>query len=378
MIALLLAVSIANAQTCDVKALRQAVTDASPTGLPSAYAALASCDAAAARSEAPKVFPRALPGDEGNTIARTAISVGAYEDTRKWITGLQSDERSRTVAALGDACGDGDAAVAAFLADTAKALSDRFWTERWYRSLAECRTPEIAELLRKEVQTPSTDRSRFFAVLEVYSRNLGKDAIPQLKALAITIKDPDEQMYVVNAFADAAQVGSESGQDADATKLAIAAIVELAPNLGPKALDQARITLTTLGAPQEADKLAILRYADKKGADGKLHYGAVAIETAACKNGKTNLGIHIGELVEPGVLWPNDVATIAPGAITSTWAFEVASKCKGTGKTEIVLSETPLDAAALTAWKDEQARKANNLPADKREVIQEAPLAIQR
>lgn len=378
MIALLLALSVAQAQTCDVKALRQELADASPQSLPRAYSALAACDPAAAKAEAAKVFPRALPGSEGNTIARTAISVGASEETRKWITTLQSDERSTAVAALGNACGEGDAKVAHFLADTAVVLGDKFWTERWYRSLADCRTPEIQELLKKEVQAQSTDRSRYFAVLEVFSRNLGKEAIPQLKALALTMKDPEEQIYVVNAFADAAQVGSKTGQDAEATQQAIAAIVELAPKLSPKALDQARITLTTLGAPAEADKLAILRYADKKGADGMLRYGAIAVETATCKNGKVNLGIHTGELVEPGVLWPNDVASIAPGLITSTWKMDAAAKCKGTGSTEVVLTETPLDAAALAAWKDEQLRKANALPADKREVFQEQPLTVKR
>ena len=43
MIALLLALSAAHAQTCDVKALRQELTDASPQSLPRAYSALAAC-----------------------------------------------------------------------------------------------------------------------------------------------------------------------------------------------------------------------------------------------------------------------------------------------------------------------------------------------
>lgn len=367
MLALLAAIALSpnvQAQDCDAKQLKKDVTEASPMGLPGAYTKLAECDPKAADALTSDVFSRALVGNEGNQILQTAISIDADTLARDWVNGLQSDERSRTIAALGDACGKGNEKVGVFLAETEKALGDAFWTERWYRSLAQCRTPEVQELLRKEVQNPSADRTRFFGVLEVFCRNLGKDSVPYLKSLLITIKDAEELTYIVNAFADAARVGSMEGQDADATAEAVKAIIEMAPQLPARAVEQARTTLVTLGAQAEADALAAVRYADRLDASSQLHYGVVVLEETTCKKGNSWLGVHHGELIEGGGMWPDQVAAAIEGASLS-WSYPQAKKCKGTSSNTVLLAPSPQTEEQMKAWRDEQRQDIKKRKADK-------------
>ena len=59
----------------------------------------------------------------------------------------------------------------------------------------------------------------------------------------------------------------------------------LAPELSNKAVEQARLTLQTLGAEAESDELAAIRYSDLKQDDGTFLWGVSAAESASCKGG---------------------------------------------------------------------------------------------
>lgn len=363
MLSLLIALSAsASAQDCDVRQLKKDLAESNGNTVDEVYVQLAACDPNAAKAAAPAAFAKVLSGEGGNAVVRAAISVGAGEDARTWIAGLQADERSRTIAGLGAACATNED-VAAFLVETSEVLGDRFWTERWYRSLAECRVESIQTVLQAEVESSNPDRTRFFGVLEVYSRNLGKDAIPTLESLLTTVQAEEELTYVVNAFADAAQVGSLNGQDAETTELAVAAIVNAAPTLPPRAVEQARTTLTTLGAQEEADKLAAVRYADVY-VDGQLTYGVVVVEVTTCKKGQPWVGVHHGVLIEDGDMWPDQVAE-AVDAASAAWTYELAKKCKGTSENTVHITRVPMSAADIEAWTAETVRDANKLEADK-------------
>jgi hypothetical protein len=369
MISLLVALAApAQAQDCNAKELEKALGAASPNGVPAAFQELASCDAARAKKQASAAFERVLSGEGGNALVISAIQVGAKDEVRTWIDSLQSDERSRTVAGLGAACAANEE-VAGFLTETATSMGQKFWTDRWYRSLAECRNPGIQELLLAEVTAGSDDRTRFFGVLEVYSRNLGKDAIPFLTEQLGAITNDEELTYVVNAFADAAQVGSLNGQDAETTELAVQAIVAAAPSLPWRAVEQSRTTLTSLGANEEADKLAAVRFKDVLQDDG-LHWGVVVVETGVCKK-DTRVNVHAGEAIQAGTMWPDQVAASIEGAALAGWEYPLAKKCEVTH--EVLVSATPLDAAGLETWTNDSIREASKkATADKKATLVEA------
>lgn len=353
MLTVLLALSTASAQDCNTKTLKAGLAESTPTGVPVAFNAMAECDAALAAKSAPQALEKVLPGKEGNQVLVTAVKVGASEPAMAYIKGLQSDERSRAVASLGTAC-NGNEQVSGFLTSAAESLGDEFWTDRWYRSLTECRNDEVQALLQSEVDKPEHDQTRFFGVVEVYARNLGKDAIPTLKRLLGELQNEEELTYVVNAFADAAQVGSLEGQDAETTQLAVAAIVEMAPALPPKAVEQARTTLLSLGAENEANSLGGVRYKDRM-VDGKLQYGVVVVETATCKKGDQMVGVHLGVLEEAGNAWPDQVAAQVDGA-SYGWEYNLAAdrKCKGTSQNTVFITKQPVTGEDLQSFYDEQ------------------------
>ena len=290
------------------------------------------------------------------------------------MTDLQSDERSGTIAALGGAC-DSNEAVGPFLTETAQVLGEDFWEDRWYRSLAECREASVQGLLANEIANPSENRTRFFGVLEVYSTNLGAQAIPTLEGLLSTVEGEEELTYVVNAFADAAHVGHVDGQDPEVTVQAVAAIVKAAPPLPTKAVEQARTTLTSLGAEEEADKLAVVRYADVL-AEGSLSYGLVVLEAPeGCKKDAVWLGVHTG--VATTTMWPDQAHAAIEGAATGGWEYGLAKKCKGTPAFEVILSDEPLDGAGLDAWYEEQQKELLKRKSDKRvDTVEETPIAL--
>jgi len=364
MLTLLISLNAAHAQDCNARQLKKDVEEASPAAVGAAFKVLADCDPKVARSQAKASFDRALPGEDGNTLLVSAIAVGATDEAREWVTNLQSDERSGTLKALGMACDDSET-VGPFLAETAEVLGDDFWEDRWYRSLARCHDPQVQELLAAEVANPSADRTRFFGVLEVYSTNLGEDAIPTLESLLSTVTDEEELTYVVNAFADAAHVGHIDGQDPETTQLAKEVIVKAAPSLPTKAIEQARTTLRSLGFEDEADELALVRYATKA-QDSQLVYGLVVLESPTeCKKGAVWLGVHTGTATT--TKWPDQAHASIEAAANASWEYPLTKKCKATAPSnEVILSDEPLTLEELDAWHLERQRELITRKSDKR------------
>jgi hypothetical protein len=330
----------AMAQDCDVARLRTEVRDASPTRVAPRFAELAECNPKIAKGLTKGVFARMLPGPEADGAIRAAVEMGQGDIVHAWVGSLRSDERSATIKAIGKACTDSEV-VAEFLVATHAELGRAFWDERWYRSLKTCRSEGIQDILRNEIAKTHTNRSRFFSVLEVYASNLGDESIMRLLELAGELEDPEELTYVVSAFADAAQVGSVAGQDMKATGAAVEALVSLVPTLDGAPLEQARTTLESLGALEEAARVPALRYADLLWDDGRFHYGLVAVETAQCKNGKIRLCAHNGSLAERGERFPHTVKAAAAEATSYTWVFPIAAKCKGRQTLDFFVSPMP-------------------------------------
>lgn len=359
--------ALAAAPDCNVKALKASITDESPQVTASLYQQVAACDAKAARDNAQIAFTHILPGEQGAQAAVAAIQAGAGEVVRSWMKTQLADDRASTLAALGRSC-SGNAAVVTYFVETQQKMGDTFWTERWQRGLAECREPAIQALLKTALQTPAnqSDASRFGSILEVYCRNVGRQAIPTLKEVAAGTTNQDIQYHVVSAFADAAGVGSVNGMDEAAAKEAIAAIVELAPKVHPKVVDQARATVESLGDPATANNLAGVRYAAARQADGTYMWGVIAYESATCKNGKTQAILHSGSVTEKGTHWADQMLEPIKATLPAAWDLDLAARCKGQGTVEYLVTPEPVkDAAEIKAWRDQEARELKKRPSDK-------------
>ena len=163
---LVLLSSLASAQDCDAAQLAKETAEATPVGSARAFVQLANCDAAQAQTIAPETLPRLLGGDDANQAAVMAIRVGAADPVVTWLDGLEADERARAVRALGEACNE-SAEIQTFFVDRAASLGEKFWSDRWYRALTECRVPAVQGILSTELDKGlGDDRLRFFAVLE--------------------------------------------------------------------------------------------------------------------------------------------------------------------------------------------------------------------
>jgi hypothetical protein len=347
----LLALLSAPAQAaCDARAIQASMKDAPPNTVASAFVELVTCDAAAAKKLAPAVVPTFIAGDQGNAGALAALQVGAPDATAAWLSKLQSDERAPAIAALGAKCND-VAPVQDFFVASATRMGEAFWKERWYRGLAMCKGQAAQELLWAELSKgPGADETRFLALLETYARSAGGAAVPRLEELLGRDLTEPQQMAIVGAFPDAAQVGSAAGTDEKARVESIAAIQRVAPRLKKRAVEQARTTLTALGEEAAANALVKLRYKDQLQADGSLLWGAIVVEDATCKNGKAAQRQHVAEVRQKANLWPDAVPAAITGR-TSAWPKDLAEKCKGTGAHKQYTPEEPFaDKAAFEAW----------------------------
>jgi hypothetical protein len=378
MLSLLLLIATPFAQDCDGRALSKKISESSPVRVASIFSELAQCDERRARRAAPEAFGRMIWDSRTTGALKAAIELGENDLVRDWIGQLRSDERSSAVASLGAACA-GNEHVANFLTESHDVLGEKFWSQRWYRSLSECRFESVQILLNQVVNETSDDRDRFLGVLEVYARNLGPAAVEKITGLLNENEDEELSVYLVKTYGDASQVGSPEGQDEEATSASVAAILELAPQFTMRTLRQAQTTLLALGAEAESKSLVGAHYRSSKWEDGHLHYGLVAVETARCKGGKKiKLGIHTGDLTEPGHRFPVQVKADALEATRSAWSMRLAEKCKVEQQLEVFVSEIPIGSAEeLNAWNRTQVEGLADRVAKKRiETAEELPVSL--
>jgi len=367
----------AGAQDCDAKQLVRDLHEASPVAVARVYLKLAECDPQSAESEAAFAMTKTLYGDEGMQAGLAALSVGGQQAVLNWVDGLEDHHRSETVRWLGGQCGE-EPKVAAFFLEAREAKKDVFLANRWYAGLGSCRTPEIAAMLTEMIQgdqgARAADRAQYFGLLEVYSRNLGSEAIPTLRDMATSLSDPMEVRLIMSAFGDAANVGS--GIDDEAAKAAIDAIRLLGPQIPPDAADSARDILLSLGDEDLANQFAGYRWAERK-AGGKYTYYATATERYVCKNGKEQAIFHHGKILEGGTHWPDALQMDLEGALKGKWTLEGAAKCKGEGTVEVEMTDEPVaDDSEIEGWIEERVEAFEKASKDlhKSEVIAEEPV----
>ena len=344
MLLAMLTSGVAQAADCDAKQLTKDINDASPVAVPRVFLKLAECDAEAAKKAGEAAFAKILHGDEGNQAAVAGLKVGAQKPVMDWVDRLEPDHRSQSMLWFGNQCGDVPEVGEFFVASAAQKPGP-FLQERWYRGMAKCRVEGVQNLLRDVVEKNSLDLSpeSKFGFIEVYARNLGKDAIPHLRSTAGSLTEAKDISLLLNAFGDAANVGSLEGIDEAAAKEATAAIESLAPQIHPDAMEQARDTLLALGAEDLSNSVVQYRWPDRIQA-GTYAYAVVATEDITCKNGKQQVIFHHGRLTN-FTQWPDALEMDVEGRVKEGWSLNGAEKCKGTGSIAVKMSPTPVDDA---------------------------------
>lgn len=336
---------------CDEKAIQAQFAETSPASSGKVYAELAACNPATANAQAKEAFKKIIAGENGNAALLAGIKVGANPVVREWIAGIASDERSPTLAWLGNQCAE--PTVPAFFVETEKALGQKFYDDRWFAALGSCRVPAVQTMLGAAVDRAHKDRTMFGAVLGTYARNLGKAAMPGMTELLAKETDPLVMIDLLKAFPDAAGVGSPDGASPDAVTIAISSLATVAPNLPEKAADAAREVFRALGDDRAADGLSIVRYRSLRQASGGLLYGVIAVERATCKKGDAKIEAHQAQATDTGHTWPDDLLErVEPNART-IFDLDLAASCKGTSEIKFYVPTEPFkDAAAYKAWSD--------------------------
>jgi hypothetical protein len=344
---------------CDSAPILIELEESAPATIASVWNDLYACDAVLAQEHIAPTLATMLTGPAANTAVSTFIGLGQSEAVGSWLEGLQSHDKNGVIGWLGEQC-KSDENIANFFVSMHSKKGDAFFKERWHRGLSDCRTDAIRTLLSNEVGERAVgqvaDATGFFSVLEAYARNLGADAVPTLSALGKSQTNPEVLSYVVNAFADAANVGSVEGTNLETADLAIAAIVELGPTLPERAVIQARTTLTTLDAEREADRFAKYRWPAQLQNDQYM-YSVVALEDMVCKNGKKYAYLHHASFSEAGNMWPEQIEALLTEKLTFEWKLDHATRCKGEGEVTITMTKEPLAGEdAREAWLTDQVK----------------------
>lgn len=380
-LALSLVLSPAHAQACDARALDRAVVDAVPARVADAFAALAACDPARARKAAAKAVPRMMAGDATATALLDAATLGAGDAVRTWLTGAEPDVRSRTIDALGGLCDARPDDVTALFTASEAALGEAFWADRWYRGLGGCRTDGVRALLSGALDHPTVGRdvfprTPFYGLLEVYARNLGVDALPELNALLAAPRDEREAVSLVSAYGDAAGIGSATGPSPEAADAVVAALQAAAPSMPRDAVERARGVFNALDRAQDASALG--RFAWPEAWDGAYRYGVALAVTVTCKNAKTQGYLYLGALIDDAGRWPDEVLPGAEDAARAAWSVEDGSSCKGTATTTFATTPFPADADALAAFADAQRNEFEAAHATAKKTVVVEALTLTR
>lgn len=356
---------------CDPKTLSKAVTDATPGGAAQAFLDLVACDKSAAKIAAPTAFTKILPGPSADKAVTAALQVGAAAAVRSWISAMSPDERSSYINSMGKACTQPEYAV--FFLETAKSDPEKFWSERYYAGLDECRTPGVASYLEGLLAAPDTDRVRYESLLGIYASNLRAGAIPRLGEWLKAQQDAYVATSLVGAFPNAAGVGTEAGTDVEVAKSAVAAILAAAPTMPERSIEGARKALQSLGAETEADQVVVNRWRDRL-SGGKYSYGYYVVKVATCKK-DTKIEVHSAMVSDAGHTWPDTLLSRVQASIDKI-AWSLPKDC--TGSPEILLPTEPFkDQAAFDAWvKEQDTALVKKHAGIKPKVYQDATVAI--
>jgi len=291
----------------------------------------------------------------------------------------EPNDQSAARAALGRAC-DEHAPVQAYLLGLATSNAEEFWGKRWYRSVGDCHGPDARGFLEAQLDAfaAKPQGTTFSGLVEVYARSLRGDALPKLTSLAESATDEPQLIAIVSAFGDAADVGSVGALNHETAKAASDVILSLAPKMSFRTVEAARVTLQSMDQQDTADALAAYRWPNRK-RYGAYQYGIAAREVWTCANGKRFGALHLGEVQEGGLHWPDQLLGLLEQPLTEQWGVGAAAKkCKGEATVRWDVTPEPYgEDFAEDKWLDKQREAMRAEAGDaKQSTVTETTVAL--
>ncbi len=348
MTALLLA-TLAFADAPCGASLQAELQRASTLKVPEAYVALAECDAARGRAMAPVALEKMFGDDNEAIAARAMVDVGALDSLIPWLERIPPDDRMSMLRSIGDNCQDHPERNA-FFGTLLEQKGDRFFIDRWYRGLDECRSAEGRAILTDALESErfgvgATERGSFLDILEVYTRNLRTDALPLLQSYARELGDDEEIAYALQIMPKAAGYDTDEGVDAVQAGQVADVIFSLGDILDPTRIDIARASLQRIGQTEVADSLVRYRWPDAwRVGGGRYHYAAMAVYSWECRPGRETVIVHSGEFAEDGKMWPDALMVAVEARLAEQWPIDDAP-CDAAPTVTVSVSDEPLKMA---------------------------------
>lgn len=349
---------------CDAKELAKTLSAARGDDVLPAYGALVTCDAELAKAQARTTLNKVRTGEAVGPLAVQAATAGAHVDLYNWRRSRDTATKGLIDAALIEACPDSEA-VANWHAHQAR-VDKAYWAGDTWSQLGSCHQEPVAELLRAQVKLPPKDREAWMQQIDVYSKSAGGDSLELLAALFPSVQSGAEAKGMFAAMWVASKTATE-----DQRFVAAELLTASSPNLPKGWLPILRKLLLEFKADTQAEQLAALFYADALHSDGQLHYGVVVIETGRCRRKSTQIRAHVGEGIDPGNKWPDQVSAQIKAKVRSDWSFTLAKDCGGGASTDVYMSAEPLTPDALRAWQQEQVDTARATESDAFEEVEE-------
>lgn len=347
-----------------------------------AFIGLSECTPDVAKKYISTTVPTFFGTEVGTQAAVTAVKLGGAKTVLDWMTTLEPSEQKVLLRSLGNDCQQDEVVRQMFL-DVAANDPERFWGNRFYQYLSECRVDSIQTLLQDKFHE-GTDQgyAQYFSVASVYARNLESISIPILSEALAKATDGNVQSNLISSISEAVTTTLENHADdkklvRDVGIAGIDAIFGKASMLTPEALTQARISLTALNAEAEVDELAGYYYQSYKQPDGNLLWGLVIVEDAVCKKGKPKQRIHVTSIVEPGTNWADTLTQRVQEPAEYQWGLKLGEECKGTSETRYFVTEKPVhNQEELLVWQQEQLKAYRNTELSKIILLEVDPLSL--
>ena len=288
--------STAEAGKCD-KYVNQAANQ-DGAALVRTFASLARCDKKMAEDNFLIAFlPKANDLNTLVSLSEVAITAEVWTPTWKMLGKIKDYSTRNDVAAeIGTKCSN-NPQVMKFLQGAYFALKNIEFSQ-WDDAYLSCDSEELNTWLTSQAENPPAQESdeKYNTLLTILVKDKRKDALPHLQTAALKAAQNngpfDSIIIQMNAAVEPGLGETMSEEDKVALEEAFMNIAKEVPSKAELIAQQ----LSTLGSERSSELLKLI-YADRM-KNGRLTYGAVAVEAGECK-GKKQAIIHLAEVTDP-------------------------------------------------------------------------------